>query len=590
MSIQEAYRLYREGHLLVNRKYQRKLVWTISEKQRLIGSILKEYPIPLILLAERPKLYGSGHYEIIDGMQRLNAIFSFLENAFPYNNSYFDVSEFSRAKQVSDAGSFEAVTEPDDLLSPSECADIMDYQLAVTIYTAMEDIQITEVFGRINSSGKHLSSQEKRQAGITSNFSECVREIAIEARGDVTPRKVLQLVDMPEVSIDSKRSRQGYGVKAEETIWCKHGAITVNQLRDSEDEQMIADIAATILLGSPLPVSPEKLDALYNPEDKEFKNVEQSLAVYGSETLKSQIVGTISVLEETMEASESGRIGLRGLVNSKSSNPIKTAFYTVFMAFFELVVNEEKKPADSDGICNSLNNLQKRLSLSTHYTTTEARRQNIDQTKGLISQYFVSGEPSVLKHGSGLVKELENSLRRSRLETPRYEFKQGLLRLDHRREEDPQMISKIIETICGISNLGPDADGYLFIGVADCLQHAERIRGLDGEDFIDVSGRYVVGIEREANILGVSLDDYVKRIADKIMTSDLSEPLKTQVLSKFDSIDYRGKSVIRITVPAQKAISFVGSNAFTRMNNSTIAVDSRQLLSLNELFSKPRNT
>jgi uncharacterized protein with ParB-like and HNH nuclease domain len=50
MSVTEAYRLYRSGSLLVNRKYQRKLVWTVSEKEKLIGSILKGYPIPLILL------------------------------------------------------------------------------------------------------------------------------------------------------------------------------------------------------------------------------------------------------------------------------------------------------------------------------------------------------------------------------------------------------------------------------------------------------------------------------------------------------------------------------------------------------------
>ncbi len=70
MSVQEAYRHYREEDLLVNRKYQRKLVWTVPEKQGLIDSILRGYPIPLILLAERPHVYGSGKYEITDGMQR----------------------------------------------------------------------------------------------------------------------------------------------------------------------------------------------------------------------------------------------------------------------------------------------------------------------------------------------------------------------------------------------------------------------------------------------------------------------------------------------------------------------------------------
>jgi len=107
MNVTEAYRLYRSGSLLVNRKYQRKLVWTVAEKERLIGSLLKGYPIPLILLAERPQIHGSGKYEIIDGMQRLNAIFSFIENSFSFDTKYFDLDEFSYAKQLSDNGIFQ---------------------------------------------------------------------------------------------------------------------------------------------------------------------------------------------------------------------------------------------------------------------------------------------------------------------------------------------------------------------------------------------------------------------------------------------------------------------------------------------------
>ena len=51
IGVNQAYRLYRSGKLLVNREYQRKLIWSVDEKEKLIGSILKRYPIPLILLA-----------------------------------------------------------------------------------------------------------------------------------------------------------------------------------------------------------------------------------------------------------------------------------------------------------------------------------------------------------------------------------------------------------------------------------------------------------------------------------------------------------------------------------------------------------
>jgi uncharacterized protein with ParB-like and HNH nuclease domain len=108
MSIQEAYRLYRDDKLEVNRKYQRKLVWTVEEKQSLIDSILKNFPIPLILLAEEK---GANKYEILDGMQRLNAIFTYIENAFECEGNYFDVKEFSRANQAREAGFFAKVSK-----------------------------------------------------------------------------------------------------------------------------------------------------------------------------------------------------------------------------------------------------------------------------------------------------------------------------------------------------------------------------------------------------------------------------------------------------------------------------------------------
>ena len=100
MPVSEAYRHYRSSNLLVNRKYQRKLIWSVEEKEKLIGSILKGYPIPLILLAERPQVHGSGKYEIVDGMQRLNAICGFIENLFAFNGRYFALNEFSYPKQL----------------------------------------------------------------------------------------------------------------------------------------------------------------------------------------------------------------------------------------------------------------------------------------------------------------------------------------------------------------------------------------------------------------------------------------------------------------------------------------------------------
>jgi hypothetical protein len=259
------------------------------------------------------------------------------------------------------------------------------------------------------------------------------------------------------------------------------------------------------------------------------------------------------------------------------------------MAFFNLIVKQERSPDDPEGIMESLRNLQTELTSSAHYTRQEDREKNIDKTIGLIQKYFVKKEPPVLHHGAGLAIDLVNSLRRSRIETSRYECKQGILRLDKSREWDKDLVHRIVETICGIANVGPESDGYIFVGVADKSKDADRIKELDKIDPIPIRDRYVVGVGREASILGVSLEDYVDKLLGKIRSSSLSDPLKRHVLTQVDIIDYKGYSVIRFKIPAQEEVSFVGQTAFLRDGSSTIKAKGRELLSIDKLFQKRRD-
>lgn len=243
MPITEAYRDYKKGKFIVNRRYQRKLVWTISEKQKLIDSILNGYPIPLILLAQTK----DDQYEVIDGMQRLDAIFSYIDNKFPLQDDrYYDVSEFQTAKNWLEDQGFQK-NLGDLYISPKECADITEYQLAVTIFPMEDERSVTDIFGRINSGGRQLSSQEKRQAGVSSAFSNFVRRVSSKTRLDLTD-DIIEFSKMPSISIDGikKSDKQGYGISAENTFWVREGIITSKDLRDSVDEQIIADLSASI--------------------------------------------------------------------------------------------------------------------------------------------------------------------------------------------------------------------------------------------------------------------------------------------------------------------------------------------------------
>lgn len=580
MSVQEGYRLYRDNKLIVNRKYQRKLVWTLAEKQHLIDSIIKDYPIPLILLAEINE-DGTTFYEIIDGMQRLNAIFNFIENEYSIDDQYFDVDQFSRAKLAHSQGLFE-VEEGSKKLSSSLCADILDYQLAVTIFPVVNGNTVTDIFGRINSGGRQLSAQDKRQAGMIDDFSMLVRKLSSEIRGDDSNDQ-LPLSKMPEISIDSTRSNLGYALKADEIFWCKQGILWAKQLRDSEDEEMVVDICASLLLQEPIARSKELFDKIYDESDDIYLTIRRNLNGYGIEKLATEVKVTLSVLKEVIDQYDSSPNALRSIVNP-SRNPIKTSFYAIFMAFYRLIIEEEKTPDNYQGIMNALKDLQKQMISSANYATTEDRVKNIDKTVGLIQRFFVRREPPLLNHGAGLALDVENSLRRSKLETSRYECKQGILNVDHAKKINNKVFDKLINTICAMANIGPDTNGYFFIGVADNLEDAERISDVYKINYEQIGNRYIVGVDREADVLGLNLEHYIDKIVNHIRNSQLADSLKTQILTKIDVVEIKGKTIIRINVPAQKEISFVGENAYIRDNTDTRIATQKELIALSKLF------
>lgn len=249
-------------------------------------------------------------------------------------------------------------------------------------------------------------------------------------------------------------------------------------------------------------------------------------------------------------------------------------------------MKEDLSPFDSAGMFNSLYDLQSRIKVDTHYATTENRQQNIALTKGLMLPFFVKKEPSALSHGSGLALDFENSIRRSKIETPRYEFKQGLLRLSNDRKYDKALENQILKTICAIANIGSKSEGYIFIGVADKEADAKRIQELDGIMAVTISNHSVVGIDREANILGITLEDYCRRIVGFIKASALSDALILSVLSNIDIIDYRSMSVIRIKVPSQTEISYYEDEVYERQYNNTVRVESpKAIMAIAKRFS-----
>lgn len=176
--------LYKEDALFVDQRYQRKLVWSLPDKVLFIDSLFKAFPIPNIMMVEYDEEgTENSTYGIIDGLQRVNAIVSFMLGEFPvYVNGvkgYFDIKCASATFDLSQEGKLK---QKEPVLDRNVCINFRKYKLPV-IATSHNSEVIDEIFKRLNSTGTKLSRHDLRQAGALNAFSQLVRKVSCSVRG-----------------------------------------------------------------------------------------------------------------------------------------------------------------------------------------------------------------------------------------------------------------------------------------------------------------------------------------------------------------------------------------------------------------------
>jgi len=140
-----------------NPDYQRPAVWTTAQKQLLMDTIVRGYDIPKLYFRQicaKPE-----KYEVVDGQQRLRAIFDFVQGNFrlPKNSDPVegcDVKDLSYSQL------------------PSQIRIKFDvYPLDIIVINNAEEDEIKEMFLRLQN-GTTLKAQEKRNAmpGKMRNF------------------------------------------------------------------------------------------------------------------------------------------------------------------------------------------------------------------------------------------------------------------------------------------------------------------------------------------------------------------------------------------------------------------------------------
>lgn len=568
-SVQSLYGSYAENKIFVNRRYQRKLVWTLEEKQRLIESIIKRYPIPAILVAEKEGDQGS--YEIIDGLQRLQAIMSFIEGAFPgLDGKLFNLEHFPTAKIRSDSGVFAQIAGY-QFISQKDVSTVLDYSLSLSVMRGATDAEIDDVFDRINTYGHRLSDQERRQAGVQNDFSEVVRKLASNIRGDQSPN-ILPLANMPSISVNLPTTKHGYAVEADQVFWVDQGVLRATELRDSMDEQCVAEIVASIVLDEMVDRSKDYLDSVYERGSANCERVLSALEIYGAERVSDEIkfcIDQISLVCVTEPASK-----LRSIIfTKKNTNSFPSVFTVTLMAFHNLFVKQGMRISNYDGVKEALTNVDKRINASRGATTPVERQKNVDTIRVIIEKCFLHHGNANDIYENHSSSDIDVAIRRSEVELNNYELKQGIVRLANPRTIDDEAMAKILATITAIANNGKDRAGKIILGVTDKSADVARVRSLDNIEPRKVSKRFVVGINREARALNKTVEQYYGIVRDRIKNSAISEPLKSGVLSSIDYNSFFSLGVIVLTVPPQKSLSFYGDDVYWREGDTTMKAE-----------------
>ncbi len=214
---------YQSKRLTLNPDFQRRNVWTQSAKVYLIDTILRRLPIPKVYLRQRVNLETRQSFrEVVDGQQRLRAIFDFAEDKLILSKR---AGEFAGLRYTT--------------LDADQQENFLSYPMSVEQLINASDSDVLEVFSRLNSYTIPLNGQELRHGKYQGDFKWAVHNTA-----------------------------QRWAV-----LWDTYGVVSVRDRLRMADDQLMAEMFG-IFINGVTSGGRVIIDNLYGNLDKEFPQQE----------------------------------------------------------------------------------------------------------------------------------------------------------------------------------------------------------------------------------------------------------------------------------------------------------------------------
>jgi uncharacterized protein with ParB-like and HNH nuclease domain len=153
-TVNDLFLIFRHNQLNLDPGFQRRSVWSLGDRRRLIQSILSNYPVPSIFLYQRNSR-GKTIYDVLDGKQRLETLLMFARQG-RFKRDAFDIRL--------DLGNGHNPYDWKDLSKDPEIRAAFETYRIPVVEVRGDLSSMVDLFVRINSTGKPLTSGEKRHA------------------------------------------------------------------------------------------------------------------------------------------------------------------------------------------------------------------------------------------------------------------------------------------------------------------------------------------------------------------------------------------------------------------------------------------
>lgn len=549
---------------MVNRRYQRKLVWTVEEKQAFIDTLLHNYPVPLFLFAKT----GEGKKrEIIDGLQRLDAIFSFIKQEFPVKwegkDYYCNLQEIIFDKEKIEA------KEP--ALDKELCREFFNYELPTTTTEVEDTNTVNEIFKRLNSTGKKLAKQDLRQAGFVSEFSDLVRKTAAEIRGDFTPRDLVDVFDMPKISISNKKLN--YGIDVKKMFWVKHDIITDTEIRRSKDEEALAQIYGYMILGKDCGVSSEVIDKMYDLGNSYCQKMEQLIKQKNSSYYFSKFLNVFDCMQNIFESTGTTFTNL--LFDEKKTSNKSKLFISLFLAIYEIMEKGEilDDPAKVACALKLAGDTSKLKSITTNKTWNKSERDKaINFFKEKLPTIYPTQNENFREDSKDLIAHLCASSA-TETETTMLEFKISTINFRNGNIRK-NVIDRIVQTFTAINNLKSNKTGFIVVGVADSKDSAVDYDKNFSSGYSENNGYWVTGLKHEiAKFCDKDNDMYLRNFKNKIYQQPISDVIKEHLINNTFFMYYCHRLLLVIKCDYRGIIYRYDGNFYLRHSCNTDKVN-----------------